>query len=80
MISLGYDIVEYHPKLWNPLGTHRIVHRDFIPSEIDEHYRIDIEVVGDLAHTLWMLNERIAAEGTDDFHFDHSHGANCRKE
>ncbi len=79
VISLGYDMVEYHPKLWNPLGTHRIVHCDFIPSEIDEHYRIDIEVVGDLAHTLWMLNERIAAEGTDDFHFDHSHGANCRK-
>ena len=79
VISLGYDMVEYHPKLWNPGGTHRIVHCDFIPSEIDEHYRIDIEVVGDLAHTLWMLNERIAKEGTDDLDFDHSHGAICRQ-
>ena len=59
VVSLGYDMVEYHPRLWNPEGTHRIVHCDFIPSEIDENYRIEVEVIGDLAHTLWMLNERL---------------------
>ena len=34
---------------------------DFLPAEIDEHYRVEVEVVGDLAHTLWMLNERLDA-------------------
>jgi acetolactate synthase-1/2/3 large subunit len=62
MITLGYDMVEYHPRLWNPGADKRIVHIDFLPAEVDHHYRMDVEVVGDLAHTLWMLNERDGAE------------------
>lgn len=58
VICLGYDLVEYHPRLWNKDAEKRIVHLDFIPAEVDEHYRVEVEVVGDLAHALWMLNER----------------------
>jgi acetolactate synthase I/II/III large subunit len=61
VITLGYDMVEYHPSLWNPKQDNRIVHIDFIPAEIDENYRLEVEVVGDLAHCLWMLNERVDA-------------------
>ena len=61
VITLGYDMVEYHPRLWNADGDKRIAHIDFLPAEIDEHYRVEVEVVGDLAHTLWMLNERLDA-------------------
>jgi acetolactate synthase-1/2/3 large subunit len=78
VISLGYDMVEYPPRLWSAAGTHKIVHMDFIPSEIDEKYRIDVEVIGDLAHTLWMLNQRIDAHGADNLHFDHSHTREAR--
>ncbi|MEN8160163.1 MAG: thiamine pyrophosphate-dependent enzyme, partial [Myxococcota bacterium] len=60
VITLGYDMVEYHPRLWNPGADKRIVHIDFLPAEVDHHYRVGVEVVGDLAHTLWMLNERAA--------------------
>ena len=58
VICLGYDMVEYHPRLWNSGGEHKLIHIDFLPAEVDEHYRVDVEIVGDLAHTLWMLNER----------------------
>lgn len=58
VITLGYDMVEYPPRLWNPQGEKRIVHIDFLPAEVDEYYHADVEVVGDLAHTLWMMNER----------------------
>ncbi len=58
VICLGYDMVEYHPKLWNPGADRKIVHIDFLPAEVDHHYPVAVEVVGDLAHTLWMLNER----------------------
>jgi acetolactate synthase-1/2/3 large subunit len=78
VITLGYDMVEYHPSLWNPKGDNRIVHIDFIPAEIDENYRLEVEVVGDLAHTLWMLNERVDREGVDDLHFDHAHTRKAR--
>ena len=61
VIVLGYDMVEYHPSLWNPDLNKRIIHMDFAPAEIDESYRMEVEVVGDLAHALWMLNERVDA-------------------
>jgi len=61
VITLGYDMVEYHPKLWNSGDDKKVIHVDFLPTEIDIHYHPEIEIVGDLAHTLWMLNERIDA-------------------
>lgn len=67
VITLGFDMVEYHPYLWNPNKDKRIVHADFLPAEIDEHYHPDVELVGDLAHTLWMLNERVEARGLPQF-------------
>lgn len=60
VICIGFDLVEYHPSLWNPSGDKPIVHLDFLPAEIDEHYHPEMEVVGDLAHSLWKLNERVA--------------------
>ncbi len=67
VICLGYDMVEYHPNLWNSKRDKHIIHADFLPAEIDEHYHPETEVVGDLAHTLWMLNERVDANGGLEF-------------
>jgi acetolactate synthase-1/2/3 large subunit len=61
IVTVGYDMVEYRPELWNPKADKRIVHLDFLPAEVDEHYRVEVEVVGDLAHALWMLNQRLEA-------------------
>jgi acetolactate synthase-1/2/3 large subunit len=58
IITVGYDIVEYSPKFWNPSGAKPIVHLDFLPAEVDHYYRPAVEVVGDLAATLWEMNER----------------------
>ncbi|MDJ0787763.1 MAG: acetolactate synthase large subunit [Myxococcota bacterium] len=80
VISIGYDMVEYHPRLWNPDGSKRIVHMDFIPTEIDFNYAPEVEVVGDLAHGLWMLNGRVDAHGADKLDYDHSHTRKARKE
>jgi acetolactate synthase-1/2/3 large subunit len=63
VITLGFDMVEYHPQLWNGGKENKILHADFLPAEIDEHYHPEVELVGDLAHTLWMLNERVDARG-----------------
>lgn len=67
VITLGYDLVEYHPKLWNSNADKHILHIDFLPAEVDHHYRPEVEVVGDLAHTLWMLNERLADDPRREF-------------
>lgn len=77
VITLGFDMVEYHPHLWNPKADKSIIHADFLPAEIDQYYNPDVELVGDLAHTLWMLNERVQQEGLPDY--DLSGQANIRK-
>jgi acetolactate synthase-1/2/3 large subunit len=77
VITLGFDMVEYHPVLWNPKRDKRIIHADFLPAEIDANYHPDVELVGDLAHTLWALNERAA---TSPVSFDLSNQAQMRAE
>ncbi len=59
VIAIGYDIVEYSPRHWNPSGDKKIIHIDFEQAEVDYWYNPTVEVVGDLANTLWELNERI---------------------
>ena len=71
VLCLGYDMVEYHPNLWNAEGNHHIIHADFLPAEIDSDYHPETELVGDLAHTLWMLNERVNTNGALKFDFSH---------
>ena len=77
VITLGYDMVEYHPHLWNPGQDKTVLHMDFLPAEIDDYYRPTVEVVGDLAHTLWMLNSRVDA--TDSLSYDLTQQSSTRR-
>ncbi len=67
VITLGYDMVEYHPRLWNKNRKRQIIHADFLSAEIDADYHPKTELIGDLAHTLWMLNQRVDANGSLKF-------------
>jgi acetolactate synthase I/II/III large subunit len=69
VIAVGYDLVEYPPRLWNPKREERVVHLDFLPAEIDADYHPEVECLGDLAHTLWMLNERVRRDGVPAWDF-----------
>ncbi len=63
VITVGYDLVEYLPRFWNGKKNKTIVHIDFLPAGVDDHYDVAVEVTGDVAHALWMLNERAARDG-----------------
>jgi acetolactate synthase-1/2/3 large subunit len=67
VITIGYDMVEYHPRLWNPDMDKQIVHIDFLAAEIDAHYHPETEVIGDVAAALAMLNARVLAAGNVSF-------------
>ena len=67
VITVGYDLVEFPPRLWNKFDMKKIVHIDFLPAAVDRDYQLAAEAIGDIAHTLWMLNNRISA---DPIHFD----------
>lgn len=62
VIAIGYDLVEYQPHLWNQGNAKRIIHIDFLPAEVDENYRVDVEIVCDIAGALWELNRRLEHE------------------
>ena len=59
VIAVGYDMVEWPPSNWNVGGGKKLLHIDFEPAEVDTDYRPDVEVVGDIAATLWALNEQL---------------------
>ncbi|MBT5048621.1 MAG: acetolactate synthase large subunit [Rhodospirillaceae bacterium] len=59
VITVGYDLVEYGPKSWNADRNKKIVHIDFLPAEIDQHYPVDVDVAADLADALWQINEEL---------------------
>lgn len=69
IISIGYDLVEYPPRLWNSNGKTPIVHIDFLPAEIDSKYHPTVECVGDIAHSLWALAERAERGGKVSYDF-----------
>jgi acetolactate synthase-1/2/3 large subunit len=52
VICVGYDMVEYHPEQWNPDCCKVIVHIDVLPAEVDEHYIVEVGVLGDLGEAL----------------------------
>ncbi|MDD9819046.1 MAG: acetolactate synthase large subunit [Gammaproteobacteria bacterium] len=57
VICVGYDIVEYHPHLWNKDKSCKIVHIDSMPAEVDEHYIVETGLVGDIGASLRALAE-----------------------
>ena len=64
VVTLGFDMVEYHPELWNPQGDKK---HTCTPTSCrrrsTSNYHPETELIGDLAHTLWMLNERVDEHG-----------------
>jgi len=73
ILSFGYDMVEYHPHLWNKDGTKRIIHADFHSAEIDANYHPEVELIGDMAQTITMMNDRIDEMGGLKFNVKQQH-------
>ncbi|GAB3054331.1 acetolactate synthase large subunit [Virgibacillus ainsalahensis] len=65
IITVGFDIAEYAPKDWNPDGKTAVIHIDTVESEIDEHYPVTLNVLGDLKANLKQLEEMIESRNTD---------------
>ena len=55
ILCVGYDMVEYHPDMWNPNNDKKIVHIDALPAEVDAHYVVAVGVLGDISSSLRAL-------------------------
>jgi acetolactate synthase-1/2/3 large subunit len=63
LVAVGYDLVEYSPKKWNPDGDIPILHINATPAEIDSSYIPRVEVVGDIADSLTEILKRVNRQG-----------------
>ena len=56
IICVGYDIVEYHPELWNRDKKAKLIHIDPSPAEVDEYYIVECGVPGNIANALYSIS------------------------
>jgi acetolactate synthase-1/2/3 large subunit len=62
VITVGYDLVEHAPSNWNPKRDKRIVCIDTVAPEVDAHFMTEVDLVGDLYHSLSRLAEELRHE------------------
>ncbi|MBF2001149.1 MAG: acetolactate synthase large subunit [Synechococcales cyanobacterium M58_A2018_015] len=66
VIAVGYDLIEYSPKRWNPDGETPIIHIGQTPAEVDSSYIPFAEVVGDISDSLYEILKRTDRTGMAD--------------
>jgi acetolactate synthase-1/2/3 large subunit len=67
VICIGYDMVEYHPDMWNPNNDKKVVHVDALPAEVDGHYIVSVGVLGDISSSLRALALKARPQKTTPF-------------
>ncbi|HET6363965.1 MAG TPA: acetolactate synthase large subunit [Nitrospirota bacterium] len=66
IITIGYNIVEYPPYVWNSHLDKKIINIDFAEAEVDKYYDPDIEIIGDISCSLRQLGELITGRKNDE--------------
>jgi acetolactate synthase I/II/III large subunit len=59
IITIGYNVNEHPPYVWNKDKNKKILHIDFAPAEPDEYYVPTMQVGGDISNTLWALQNHL---------------------
>ena len=57
VVAVGYDIVEYAPARWNPLGDKRIIHVHRTVAEVDANYPLEVGLQGSIGEALDAIAE-----------------------
>ncbi|WP_083270570.1 acetolactate synthase large subunit [Bacillus marinisedimentorum] len=69
IIAVGYDMVEYPPKNWNPEADTPVLHIDTEEAETDAHYPVKLNVVGDISANLRKLAETADKRSEKNEHY-----------
>lgn len=59
VITVGYDLVEYSPKAWNPGGDKKIIHIHGTIAEVDADYVLAAGIEGSITASLDALAKEI---------------------
>lgn len=59
IINVGHDTVEKPPFFMHPEDERKVIHVNFFPAEIDEVYFPQLNVIGDIAHSIKQLTQSL---------------------
>ncbi|MFQ5738281.1 MAG: acetolactate synthase large subunit [Acidobacteriota bacterium] len=75
IINVGHDVVEKPPFFMHQGGT-RVIHINFSSAAVDPVYFPQLEVVGDIANSIWQISGGLTIQDSWDF----SHYARIKSE
>lgn len=66
IINVGHDVVEKPPFFMKP-GGRQVIHVNFSSASVDPVYFPQVELVGDIANSIWQLNEQLEPQSQWEF-------------
>lgn len=69
IINVGHDVVEKPPFFMEVDGV-KVIHVNFFSAEVDPVYFPQVEVVGDIANSIWRIKSAIAKQDWDFSYFE----------
>jgi acetolactate synthase-1/2/3 large subunit len=68
IINIGHDVVE-KPPFFMKHGGFMVIHINFSSAVVDPVYFPQVEVVGDIANSIWQISEQIQGQASWDFSY-----------
>ena len=68
IINVGHDVVE-KPPFFMQHGGREVIHINFETAAVDPVYFPQLEVVGDIANSIWQIKEQIQKQSAWEFSF-----------
>ena len=78
ILNIGHDVVE-KPPFFMESGGRQVIHINFLPAEIDAVYFPQVGVIGDIANSVWQINEALEPQPHWDFSFAKAVGTALRE-
>tara|TARA_Y100001970_G_C14238443_1_gene863376 strand:+ start:1840 stop:3480 length:1641 start_codon:yes stop_codon:yes gene_type:complete len=68
IINVGHDDIE-KPPFFMEQNSFQVIHVNFSSAEVDQVYFPQLEVIGDIANSIWQIKERIMPKSSWDFSY-----------
>ena len=68
IINVGHDDIE-KPPFFMEQDSFQVIHINFLTAEVDPVYFPQLEVIGDIANSIWQISEQIMPQGSWDFSY-----------
>lgn len=76
ILNVGHDVVEKPPFLMSHYDGREVIHVNFQPAIFDSVYFPQVEVVGDIANSIWQIKQSLKSQ----VHWDFSYFLKIREE